>query len=135
MNTKTLLHFSNGFIWFCALSLGSMSAMALLNPQSIMDMVQTPLPNTDAISSIRGIYGGAGLAIVAFVLFIKQKNKRWALSFLSLFWAGYALSRLITWAVEGPLGNFGTQWLIIESVGFLIALLLWYFYPSKTSTQ
>lgn len=46
------------------------------------------------------------------------------LSFLSLFWGSYAASRIITWIADGALGEFGTNWLVIESVMCVIGLVL-----------
>jgi hypothetical protein len=37
----------------------------------------------------------------------------------------YAVSRLITIFAEGNLGEFGQQWLIIESVMAMLALLIY----------
>jgi hypothetical protein len=36
----------------------------------------------------------------------------------------YAVSRAITILVDGPLGDFGTQWIITESILFIIAIIL-----------
>jgi hypothetical protein len=44
------------------------------------------------------------------------------LGFIALFWCMYALSRLMTISVEGPLGDFGSQWLVIESTLSLLSL-------------
>lgn len=90
-----------------------------------MDLVQVQLSSTDAISSIRGIYGGVGLAIVLSLVYMMLKDLPKALSFLVIFWGAYALSRIITIVVDGALGDFGTQWLMIESLCFLFALGLW----------
>lgn len=46
------------FIGICMLSLASVAFLSLFDPQAAMDLVQTPLPNNDALSSIRGVYGG-----------------------------------------------------------------------------
>lgn len=89
-----------------------------------MDLVQTNLPNTDAISSIRGIYGGVGLSICIALVYLFFQNTKQALWFLSLFWGMYALSRLMTILVDGALGDFGNQWVVIETVFCLIALAL-----------
>ena len=103
------------------------SLMAFSSPQAVMDLVQVQLPNTDAFSSIRGVYGGVGLTIVIMLVYWAIRNIQQGLVFLCLLWGLYALSRLITQAMEGPLGAFGQQWLVIESVFFVVglALLLW----------
>lgn len=115
---------SLAFVTLSAISILLVSAMAFVDPQSVMDLVGVTLPNTDAISSIRGIYGGAGLTIVIMLAYLAWKNVREALGFLVLLWGLYALSRGITQIHEGPLGAFGNQWIIIESLFCGIAALL-----------
>lgn len=112
------------FIVFSAFCLLMVSLMAFVNPQSVMDLVSVKLNNNDAYSSIRGIYGGVGLTIVISLLYLIRKNMRYALLFLTLLWGLYAASRLITILVEGPLGAFGNQWIVTESVLCGIAVLL-----------
>lgn len=112
------------FIVFSAFCLLMVSVMAFVNPQSVMDLVAVKLTNNDAYSSIRGIYGGVGLTIVISLLYLIRNNMKYALLFLSLLWGFYAASRLITIVVEGPLGAFGNQWIITESVLCGIAVLL-----------
>lgn len=98
--------------------------MALNNPQSVMDLVNVKLPNTDAYSSIRGVYGGVGLTLfISLIYFCGYRSfKRLVIGGFAV--GLYALSRLITIYKEGMLGNFGTQWLVIESSLFMIALVL-----------
>jgi hypothetical protein len=125
MNTqKTINRISKGFILLSALSLLSVSVMAFMSPQSVMNLVQVQLTNNDAVSSIRGVYGGVGLTLVISLIFLALKNVQQGLAFLCLLWGLYAASRIITLIAEGPLGAFGTQWLVIESVFFLIAVTL-----------
>ena len=125
MKTKqSITILTYGFILFSSLSLLSVSMMAFFNPQSVMDLVSTKLTNTDAFSSIRGVYGGVGLTIVLCLLFLLRNNTQYALGFLTLLWGLYAVSRIITIFAEGALGAFGTQWLIIESVLCILAFML-----------
>lgn len=115
---------SSAFIFVCALSLLSVSLMAFVNPQSVMDLVSVSLSNTDAFSSIRGVYGGAGMAMVILLVYLSRKDQQTALVFLSCLWGLYASSRLITIFVEGPLGNFGSTWIVIEALFCIIAVTL-----------
>ncbi len=121
------------FIGLSAISILFVSAMAFINPQSVMDLVHVQLSNTDAASSIRGIYGGAGLSIVLMLVYLSFKNVREALGFLVLLWGLYAISRGITYVAEGPLGPFGTQWMIIESLFCGIATMLLLLHKHKFS--
>jgi hypothetical protein len=56
------------------------------------------------------------------------KDTQKGLLFLCLLWGFYALSRTITIFMEGALGEFGTQWLTIESLFFFIASALLFFH-------
>ncbi|GAB3512018.1 hypothetical protein GCM10027341_52260 [Spirosoma knui] len=127
MQTQTIFkRAAQGFILLSALALLSVSIMAFSNPQSVMDLVRVQLNNTDAFSSIRGVYGGVGLTLFISLLYLMLQDFRKGLVFLSLLWGFYALSRTITVFSEGPLGAFGRQWLLIESGFFVLALtLLW----------
>lgn len=134
--TKIINIVSAVFILFSAFSLLMVSLMAMANPQSVMDLVQVQLPNTDAYSSIRGIYGGVGLVIITQLIYLLIKDRKKALAFLALFWGAYAVSRLITIAAEGSLGAFGSQWLMIESVFCVLSVVLYTLYrkpqPART---
>jgi hypothetical protein len=125
MTTKVIyLTVSKGFILFSAFSLAYIAIIAMFKPQSVMDLVGVKLLNNDAISSIRGIYGGVGITLVLVLLYLAFFQTTKGLSFLTLFWGSYAISRIITWFANGPLGDFGTTWLIIESGLCLIGLVL-----------
>ncbi len=108
------------------------SIMAFINPQSVMDLVGVTLPNTDAYSSIRGVYGGAGLAIVIGLLYLALTNPQTGVVFVALICGLYALSRTITIFVDGNLGEFGLQWLKIESSMCLLAISI---YIAKVKLQ
>jgi hypothetical protein len=121
---KTIKIASRAFIILSCLSLLYVSLLAFVSPQAVMDLVNVTLPNNDAISSIRGIYGGVGLTIVTMLLYLAFADVKKGLIVLSMFWGLYALSRFITILAEGQLGAFGTQWLMIETVFCLIAVFL-----------
>jgi hypothetical protein len=124
MKTKIIRAAAVAFLAVSALSILWVSFMAFANPQQVMDLVGVTLPNTDAYSSIRGVYGGVGLSLVAVLVYISRNNLSSGLFFLSFFWAMYAVSRLITIASEGQLGSFGNRWLVTELVFAMLALTL-----------
>ncbi|QJD81657.1 DUF4345 domain-containing protein [Spirosoma rhododendri] len=127
MNIKLITkRVGQGYILLSALAILSVSLMAFSNPQSVMDLVQVQLPNPDAFSSIRGAYGGVGLTLFISLLYLMLREVPKGLAFLSLLWGLYALSRIMTIVSQGALGSFGRQWLLIESILCLTALvLLW----------
>lgn len=108
------------------LGIASVSLMAFNSPQSVMDLVQVKLENTDAMSSIRGVYGGAGIALLLVMIYLWKNDLKKGMLFLSVFWGSYAISRLITIMVDGALGAFGTQWIFTESILSIIALILYF---------
>ena len=107
------------------LGVGMVSLMAFMDPQGVMDLVQVELGNTDAYSSIRGVYGGVGVTLLVVLIAVARRDRRAAMGFLGLFWGMYALSRLMTMGLEGALGAFGSQWLVIESVLCAASLLVY----------
>ncbi len=116
MKKHKLLRFTSaGLIGFSAFAIFMVSIMAFQDPQKVMDLVQVKLPNNDAYSSIRGVYGGVGFTIFISLLYLAFKDHTKGLAFASILWGSYAISRLMTISIEGPLGAFGTQWLYIES--------------------
>ncbi len=121
---KVTLALSRSFMGLSAVSMLMVSIMAFANPQSVMDLVNVKLYNTDAYSSIRGVYGGVGLSLFVGIVYMAWKDVKTGLRFLCMLWGFYALSRIITIFAEGSLGAFGTQWLKIESCFFIIALAL-----------
>lgn len=123
-NQKIITRAGQCYTGLSILALAWVSALSVYHPQSTMDLVKVSLTNNDAISSIRGIYGGVGLALVISLVYLYVKELLLSLQFLTLFWGGYALSRIITILADGPLGDFGRQWLYIETGLFLCGLLL-----------
>ena len=112
------------FIALSLLSILSVSIMALFDPQMVMDLVQVNLPNNDAYSSIRGVYGGVGLTLCVALVYTMQKNLLESLGLLGILWGSYAACRIITLFHEGQLGAFGNLWMKIELVFFFMALIL-----------
>jgi hypothetical protein len=121
---KLILQISKGYVILSALSFLSVSIMAFQNPQAVMDLVDVKLDNNDAFSSIRGVYGGVGVTLFIALLYTMRKNIQESLGLLIILWGLYALSRIITIFNEGELGDFGTQWLTIESFFCAIAVSL-----------
>jgi len=118
-------------LYFSAFAIAMVSIMAFINPQDVMDLVRVQLSNTDAFSSIRGVYGGVGLAIIAAIGYCARNDRQKGMAFLSVLWGGYAVSRLLTIAIEGPLGSFGMEWLCIEALLCFSAISLFLKLSSK----
>ena len=115
---------ARGFIFVSVLSLAYVALLALINPQSVMDLVGVTLPNNDAISSIRGIYGGVGVSICIALIYVGVYHVKEGLVFLSIFWGSYAVSRFITSVVDGALGEFGNTWIVIEGFFCILGIVL-----------
>jgi len=100
------------------------SVMAFADPQSVMDLVQVKLTNNDAFSSIRGVYGGAGLTIFIALVYLLFHNKIQGLAFVAILCGFYSVSRITTIFSEGALGSFGTNWMVTEGVLCVLAITL-----------
>jgi hypothetical protein len=105
--------------------------MAFQNPQAVMDLVGVKLTNTDAYSSIRGVYGGVGLTIFISLIYLFKTNKLEAIGLLCILWGLYAFSRVMTVVIEGALGSFGKQWLVIELFFFTIGISTYWLYKKN----
>ena len=124
MKQSTYSAFASTFLMTSAFSILSVSLAAFFSPQTVMDLVQVELQNNDALSSIRGVYGGVGLSLFLLLIYFYRNDQLLGLKFLSILWGLYALSRLITIVLEGSLGQMGNTWLIMEAGFFTIALWL-----------
>lgn len=122
---------SRSYIVFSALSLLYVSIMAFISPQMVMQLVNVELNNNDALSSIRGVYGGVGLTIFISLVYMVIHAIEKGIQFLCMLWGAYALSRVMTIFLEGPLNDFGSQWLVIELVLFIAGITLLVFIRSK----
>lgn len=124
MKTQKFISIVAGsLIAFSALAIVMVSIMAFSDPQAVMDLVNVKLTNNDAYSSIRGVYGGVGLTIFITLAYLGVRDQTKGLLFAAILWGLYAVSRIVTIFHEGPLGDFGNQWLTIES-GLCIAALV-----------
>lgn len=108
-----------------ALGTLSVSVTSLLDPKGVMALVHTPLDNTDAYSSVRGVFGGVGLTLAAVMVWVFRRDRTAAMGFIALFWGNYALCRALTIAMDGPLGAFGNQWIGIEATLAVCALVVY----------
>lgn len=122
-------------IGISAIGVFSVSAMAFMDPQGVMDLVQVKLENNDAFSSIRGVYGGVGFSLLAMLGYLAWKDRTAAVGFTGIFWGMYAISRLMTIVMEGELGAFGTQWLMIESTLAIAALVIFALRVTSVKSQ
>lgn len=122
---KTIYVISYLFIGISLLGLLYISILSWIDPNAVMALVQVKLNNNDALSSIRGVYGGTGISLVGIGAVITFKNPQRGTLFFTVFWFMYALSRIITICMDGPLGEFGNTWLKIELSFGLFALVLY----------
>ena len=124
---------ANGIVIISLLGLAYVALLAWWSPQQVMDLVHLEIPNPDAASSIRGVYGSVGLFVCFVIGYLWKQDLALSLRFLALFWLLYALARVVTWKSHGPLGEFGTTWLGIESTFGILSLFLSN-YPSVKSS-
>lgn len=128
---KTIYVISYLFIGISLLSLLYISILSWIDPNTVMALVQVKLNNNDALSSIRGTYGGTGIFLAGLGGVIAFKNPERGTLFFTVFWFMYALSRIITICIDGPLGEFGHTWLKIELSFGLFALVLYFLHRNN----
>lgn len=121
---KTTTIFNYIYASICIVGLFMTSIQAWISPKDVMKLVKVSLDNNDAISSIRGIYAGVGTTIFIALSYGIFKNIRLTVAFLTVFWLMYSLSRIITIIFDGSLGDFGNQWLVIESSLTILGLII-----------
>ncbi len=122
---KIIQILSFGILALSVLSITMVAFMAFGNPKSVMALVHVQIDNTDAYSSVRGVYGGVGLTIAIAMVYGMLKNLKLTMGFTALLWGMYAISRILTAMIDGPLGAFGTQWVYTESFLCIVCLILW----------
>ena len=105
---------------------GRARVLAFADPRAVMALVQVELPNTDALSSVRGVFGGVGITLLLLLGHLWRQERRTAIGFLAVLWGLYAFSRALTIVLDGALGAFGTQWIAIETLLCLACMLTWW---------
>lgn len=113
---QTVKLFLQAFILFSILNLLTWSVIPFMSLQAIRNLVTIRLPDTTALSSIRGVYGGMGLTLFISLLYLQFTNLRHSLAILCLLSGVVALSPIIITFSEGTLGAFSSQWLLTESL-------------------
>ncbi|UKN02265.1 DUF4345 domain-containing protein [Paracrocinitomix mangrovi] len=114
------------YVWFSVVSIGYVSILSMISPQATMDLVNVDLGNTDAMSSIRGVFGGVGITICVSAIVMLKNNIKRSVQFFTLLWGAYAISRILTIIIDGQLGEFGNTWLMIESFLCIVSIVISY---------
>jgi hypothetical protein len=109
------------FLGLMALAFCKVGIEALVNPVPVLANVQIELLNTNALSSMRAVYGGMHFVFGLFCLYGIFKNPASALGLIVLYTAGFVLGRLTGIIVDGTPDEFVTSWLATETVSLLIA--------------
>ena len=87
--------------------------------------VEMTLENASSLSTIRAVYGGMHLAFGLFCFYGDSKSQRPALGLLMLYSGGYIVGRLTSYVADGAPNAFVSQWLVTESVTFIISAALY----------
>jgi hypothetical protein len=97
---------------------------ALFAPQSVMANVGILLDNSSATNSVRANYGGMNLAYGLFCLYGAFRLQNAALGLIALFTAGFIVGRFWSFYLDGAANEFVVNWLVTESVAFVISSVL-----------
>lgn len=112
------------FLILMGLAFMNVGIQALLNPEGIMSFVDVELNNASAKNSIRAYYGAVNLFFGLFLVIGSWKLKKEALILVNLYCWGFVVGRVFSLALDGSPNEFVMNWLIIESVSGVIAVLL-----------
>ena len=126
---KTHLWISRIFLILMGLSALNIALQAITDPQTVMNLVDVQLGNVTARNSIRALYGGVNLAFALFWLYAAFRAQREGLILGALYTGGFSLGRLLSIALDGMPGAFAMQWLVVESVFAVGAIVLLALYP------
>ncbi|MBP6386232.1 MAG: DUF4345 domain-containing protein [Pseudarcicella sp.] len=112
------------FLVLVGLAFLNVAIQAFINPQSVMDFVNTTLNNISARNSIRAYYGGVNLTFALYLIYGAFKAKKEALVLSALYGGGFVLGRVYSIATEGKPSNFILTWLTIELTLTVVSLFL-----------
>lgn len=115
------------FLLLIGLATLNIAVQALIDPQTVMTMVDVQLGNVTARNSIRAFYGAVNLFFALFWLYAAFRAQRTGLLLAALYTGGFVFGRLLSMALDGMPGAFALQWLVVEGVCAVVAvgLLVW----------
>ncbi len=113
------------FLALTGLAFANVGVQALLDPRAVVAAVEMTLENASSLSTIRAVYGGMHLAFGLFCFYGAFKAQRPALGLLMLYSGGYVVGRLTSYVADGAPNAFVGQWLVMESVTFIISAALY----------
>jgi len=113
------------FLALTGLAFANVGVQALLDPRAVVAAVEMTLENASSLSTIRAVYGGMHLMFGLFCIFGAFKARLPALGLLMLYSGGYVVGRLTSYVVDGAPNAFVSQWMVTESVTFIISASLY----------
>ncbi|MCB9317089.1 MAG: DUF4345 domain-containing protein [Lewinellaceae bacterium] len=121
------------FLLLLGLATMNIAVQALIDPQTVMTMVDVQLGNVTARNSIRAFYGAVNLAFALFWMYAAFRAQRTGLLLAALYTGGFVLGRVLSIALDGMPGVFALQWLVVEGFCAVVAvgLLVWGKYATK----
>ncbi|MCU0445876.1 MAG: DUF4345 domain-containing protein [Microscillaceae bacterium] len=124
---KYLNLITSTFLILIGLAFLNVAFQALFSPQTVMDNVGILLNNASASNSVRANYGGMNLMYGLFCLYAAFRMPNQALGLIALFTLGFILGRFWSFYLDGPANGFVINWLVTESLAFVISSTLLYF--------
>ncbi|MCB0532664.1 MAG: DUF4345 domain-containing protein [Saprospiraceae bacterium] len=115
------------FLLLLGLATMNIAVQALIDPQTVMTMVDVQLGNVTARNSIRAFYGAVNLAFALFWMYAAFRAQHTGLLLAALYTGGFVLGRVLSIALDGMPGVFALQWLVVEGVCAVsaVGLLVW----------
>lgn len=98
---------SRGFLIFCAVVYAGFGLWVLVSPDSGLAYLTIELDHVNAMSDLRGSYGGLNIAVGCFLFFAAASAawRRAGLGLVALLNGGYVAGRLVSLVVDGIPGR------------------------------
>ena len=115
----------------------AVASLALVTPTGFFEAVGVSLDTVAGRAEIRAAYGGLFGAMTWYFgrAVVHDTRRLEALSMASLILGGFTFGRVWSWVVDGaPQRDLAIANLIVEAVGFAVALLLYRARRSRTAS-
>mgnify|MGYP001554602909 CR=1 FL=1 len=117
---------SRAFLVFCALVYAAFGLWVLASPHSGLAYLSIELDHVNAMSDLRGSYGGLNIAVGCFLFFAAAAAawRRPGLGLVALLNGGYVAGRLVSLVIDGIPGRAILIAMAFEAALVVIASIL-----------
>ena len=123
------------FLWLLTAVFALVATLGLAVPRVLFDPTGLPLDSVAGLAEIRAAYFGL-FGVVAYLFYQGASAPAFraqALLIAAIVLGGFTLGRLVSWGVDGtPVAPIAVANLVLESVGLVIAALLWFAHRARS---